>query len=81
MEQRLVMASDVAKYLIDVILKCGDLPCVLEHHSAEPDGILLDPLVDVPIMTIFKPGDSHQEQCLLFSNRKMADGTGEISLR
>lgn len=81
MEQKLVMASDVAKYLVEVIAKYGDLPCTLEHSNSKQDGVLLDPLVDVPIMTIFQSGSSHTEQCLVFMNRRPENDTGEIMLR
>ena len=67
------MASDVANYLIRIIATYGDLPCILEHHSASPDGVLFDPLVDVPVMTIFKFGDSHKETCVLFTSREVKD--------
>lgn len=69
----MIMASDVASYLIRVIAKYGDVPCVLEHVSSEDDGILLDPLGDCPVLTVFTPGSSHKESCVLFTRRHVED--------
>lgn len=69
----MLMASDVAAYLVRVIAKYGDLPCILEHNGNTSDGAVFDPLVDVPIMTIYKFGDSHKETCVLFTAREVED--------
>lgn len=65
----MLMASDVAKFFIDTIGIFGDLPCVLEHHSREMDGILLDPLMSTPVMTIYKEGSSKKDRCILFTEK------------
>lgn len=73
----MLMVSDVAEYLIHVLVHYGDLPCVLEHHSATKDNILLDPLEDLPILTIYKRGEQHSETCVLFTNRQVEDTEDE----
>lgn len=70
----MLMISDVAKYLINVISEYGDLPCVLEHHKKnDEDDTFLDPLVNMPVVTIYQEGNNHQESCILFTNRSVLD--------
>lgn len=72
-ENHLIMASDVAKYLINAISTYGDLPCVLEHHSSNPNDVPIEPLKDLLVMTIYQSGSTHTEHCIVFMNRSIVE--------
>lgn len=66
----MLMASQVIAYLATFIEDYGDVPCVIEHKSSVRDGILLDPVNDVAIMSIGRSGLSHIETCAIFTERQ-----------
>ena len=67
------MASEVIAYLANTIAKIGDVPCVIEHKSGVKDGILLDPVNDVAVMTVGRYGSKHMETCVIFTEKQIND--------
>ena len=66
----MLMASEVAKSLIDFISAVGDVPCVLKHHGEDyDDNALFDPLEKVTVLEISKGGSRRTENCVLFTVR------------
>ena len=65
----MLMASDVAKSLIDFVSAVGDIPCVLRHHGEDADEILFEPLEKVTVLQISKQGSNRTENCVLFTRR------------
>ena len=70
----MLMASDVAKSLIDFVSAVGDIPCVLRHHGDDEDEILFEPLEKVTVLQISKQGSNRTENCVLFTLRSDSYG-------
>ena len=67
----MLMASEVAKYLIECIVLYGDIPCVIEHKKSKKHDALLDPVNNIFILSVGKYGSEHVDTCVLFTNSNL----------